>query len=178
MSQIFMAPGTYDENLAHVETGDVASRNYAAGEFLTWKGVLHSAKTAISTGETFVEDTNVQDESDGGLANALISKMFCVPDLANKIDITSDATSSAGYEAQSNGYVLYDITGSVDAAVGFALDINGQMAFFTRFQYGNLSNTRRAYLYDYVPILKGQIAKVHESINIQYLKVYFVPIKY
>lgn len=92
MSQIFMVPGTYDENLAHVETGDVASRNYAEGEFLTWKGVLHSAKTAISTGETFVEGTNVQDESDGGLANALNSN-------SNRITVVQPTVINSEYRA-------------------------------------------------------------------------------
>ena len=111
MSQIFMVPGTYDENLAHVETGDVASRNYAEGEFLTWKGVLHSAKTAISMGETFVEDTNVQDESDGGLAEALNKfngytlKEFLIPNSVNgTLDVGSTDCFLDGrsYHVQAN----------------------------------------------------------------------------
>lgn len=128
MSQIFMVPGTYDENLAHVEPGDVASRNYAAGEFLTWKGVLHSAKTAISTGETFVEDTNVQDESDGGLAKALSSKML-FNGFSKIVDLKSYTSSSSPYYTENNGYLM--IIHNSSGADTFAKTFDGEGNVFT-----------------------------------------------
>ena len=46
--------------LAVVETGSTASRDYLPGERFTWNGILYRAKTAISSGATFTPGTNCE----------------------------------------------------------------------------------------------------------------------
>lgn len=46
--------------LATVETGTTASRNYAEGEYFCWNGLLYRAKTAISSGASFTPGTNCE----------------------------------------------------------------------------------------------------------------------
>lgn len=46
--------------IAYVETGTTASRAYAVGEYFCWGGLLHRAKTAISSGDSFIVGTNCE----------------------------------------------------------------------------------------------------------------------
>lgn len=56
--------------LAYVETGTTASRNYSVGEYFCWNGLLYRAKTAISSGGTITPGKNCEQVTGGGL-NAL-----------------------------------------------------------------------------------------------------------
>lgn len=55
-----------------VETGATASQNIGAGKFFVWRNKLKQAKSAISSGDTFTEGTNMEAVAEGAL-NALNS---------------------------------------------------------------------------------------------------------
>lgn len=66
--------GTYDlkdknaatqAQLAYVETGTTASRNYVMGEYFCLSGVLYRATEAISSGGTFTPGTNCESTAVG-----------------------------------------------------------------------------------------------------------------
>jgi len=42
-----------DQNMAYVESGNTATRNYSGGEFISWKGTLYTANGTISSGQSF-----------------------------------------------------------------------------------------------------------------------------
>lgn len=64
-----------EQQLAYVETGATASRNYAVGEYFCWNGLLYRAKTAISNGAAFTVGTNCEAMTSGGL-NAIAPKQL------------------------------------------------------------------------------------------------------
>lgn len=60
-----------EQIVSYVENGAAASRNYTAGEYITWKGVAYYAKTNISSGASFVVDTNLTAVGNQGYTNHL-----------------------------------------------------------------------------------------------------------
>jgi len=66
------------QEIAYVENGTTASRAYAVGEYFCWHGSLYKAKTAIGNGDTFTENTNCEQVTEGGL-NALKSCLSWKP---------------------------------------------------------------------------------------------------
>lgn len=61
-----------EQQLAYVETGTTASRNYAAGEYICWNGLTYTANQAISSGTTLSAATNGNlTECVGGGFNSL-----------------------------------------------------------------------------------------------------------
>lgn len=50
-----------------VETGATASQNIGAGKFFVWRNKLKQAKSAISSGDTFTEGTNMEAVAEGAL---------------------------------------------------------------------------------------------------------------
>ena len=46
-----------DQNMAYVESGNTASRNYSKGDFISWKGTLYTANGTISSGQSFSTGT-------------------------------------------------------------------------------------------------------------------------
>lgn len=54
-----------EQELAYVETGTTASRNYAAGDYFCRNGLLHRAKTAIAIGASFTVGTNCESTTVG-----------------------------------------------------------------------------------------------------------------
>ena len=82
--------------LAYVETGTTASRNYAIGEYLCWNGLLYRAKTAISSGAAFTVGTNIADTVNGA-TNEMILQVQTIPQTVldaglNVVDIPSAVT--------------------------------------------------------------------------------------
>ena len=62
--------GGGDDNLAYVEDGSTASRNYTAGDYIIWQGTAYQASTAIGSGTSLAVGTNLT-AIPGGVANAL-----------------------------------------------------------------------------------------------------------
>ena len=60
--------GGGDDNLAYVEDGSTASRNYNAGDYIIWQGTAYQASTAIGSGTTLAVGTNLTAIT-GGVAN-------------------------------------------------------------------------------------------------------------
>jgi hypothetical protein len=58
-----------DQNMAYVESGNTASRTYAAGDYISWKGTLYTANGTISSGQSFSTGSggNLSLVDDGGL---------------------------------------------------------------------------------------------------------------
>lgn len=55
--------------LAYVENDTTATKTngYAVGEYFCWHGLLYRAKTAIGNGDTFTENTNCEQVTEGGI---------------------------------------------------------------------------------------------------------------
>ena len=72
MSDLANVEDQVNQNIAYVENGNTASRSYAQGEYLTWKGMLYTAKENIPQDTAFATGAsgNLSDVSGGGL-NAL-----------------------------------------------------------------------------------------------------------
>ena len=63
-----------EQIMSYLETGNAASRNYSAGEYVNWKGVLYTVNTGgISSGASFVAGSggNLSAVGDGGGLNSL-----------------------------------------------------------------------------------------------------------
>ena len=71
--------GGGDDNLAYVEDGSTASRNYNAGDYIIWQGTAYQASTAIGSGTTLAVGTNLTAIT-GGVANALNASLLPLPD--------------------------------------------------------------------------------------------------
>lgn len=54
------AVATVQKGLAPIETAATSANSYAIGDLLVWGGVLYKAKTAITAGDSFVVDTNIE----------------------------------------------------------------------------------------------------------------------
>ena len=83
--------------IAYIETGTTASRNYALGEYLCWNGLLYRARTAISSGDAFTVGTNIADTVNGA-TNELILQVQTIPQTVldaglNVVDIPSAVTN-------------------------------------------------------------------------------------
>ena len=85
--------GNANGAMAIVATGDTAPKAIPAGQFVLWRGGLHTANSAIASGET-LSSSNLTAVPDGGL-NAVKSAIPAVVD-----NLTSDSTNSALSAAQ------------------------------------------------------------------------------
>ena len=73
--------GGGDDNLAYVEDGSTAGRNYSAGDYIIWQGTAYKASTAIGSGTSLAVGTNLTAIT-GGVANALNASLRNVELLA------------------------------------------------------------------------------------------------
>ena len=73
-----------NRNMAYVESGNTASRTYAAGDYISWKGTLYRASTAIPSGSTFSVGGNLTAASSGGL-NDLATYMKTAVDITSSV---------------------------------------------------------------------------------------------
>lgn len=53
LTQLETTTAQLDQNMAYVESGNTATRNYSGGEFISWKGTLYTANGIISSGQSF-----------------------------------------------------------------------------------------------------------------------------
>ena len=78
--------GGGDDNLAYVEDGSTASRNYNAGDYIIWQGTAYQASTAIASGSSLSVGTNLTTIP-GGVANALNDSLKSYTPLAVDVPI-------------------------------------------------------------------------------------------
>lgn len=93
-----------EQQLAYVETGTTASRNYSAGEYICWNGLTYTADTNIALGAALSasgSNKNLTECVGGGLNSVRVSYVEYVTQ--------SDLT----LEAMSNGF--YDVTDTIPA---------------------------------------------------------------
>jgi hypothetical protein len=77
--------------MAYVESGNTASRTYAAGDFISWKGTLYKASTAIPATTAFAVGSNLTAVVDGGLNNLNSSLSASI---SNITEVKTTLTSS------------------------------------------------------------------------------------
>lgn len=58
--------GVNRNDVAYVETGTTASRNYAVGQLVYVSGAMYRVKSAIQSGQTFTVGTNIEATTIGG----------------------------------------------------------------------------------------------------------------
>lgn len=81
-----------EQIMSYLETGNTASRNYSAGEYVNWKGVLYTVNTGgISSGASFVAGSggNLSAVGDGGGLNSLKNTMPLIKSTEVTVAITS-----------------------------------------------------------------------------------------
>ena len=83
--------GGGDDNLAYVEDGSTASRNYNAGDYIIWQGTAYQASTAIGSGTTLAVGTNLTAIT-GGVANALNASLKLKLELLASINFLNTDT--------------------------------------------------------------------------------------
>lgn len=85
--------------LAYVENGTTASKTngYAVGEYFCWYGLLYRAKTAIGNGDTFTENTNCEQVSEGGF-NIVWKDNYESTTFSNLVNCNSCSTPLAVYQ--------------------------------------------------------------------------------
>ena len=96
--------GNLKSNLAWVEDGDTAVNSIASGDFVSWKGVLCTASSAITAGDT-LSSTNLTEVSHGGL-NALNSKML-FPVLPTRTQVNSGNGSGTATITTDGWHQIY-----------------------------------------------------------------------
>ena len=99
--------------LAYVEAGSTASRNYSAGEFFCWNGSLYQATAAISSGASF-------NSGSGGNCKSVYASDYSAGTWA---PITTNATVIAN-APERNGYARY---GSL-LVIYIALELKADLA--------------------------------------------------
>ena len=65
LTQLETETAQLDQNIAYVESDNTASRTYAAGQFISWKGTLYTASASIPLGTAFAVGTNLAAVVDG-----------------------------------------------------------------------------------------------------------------
>ena len=124
--------GGGDDNLAYVEDGSTASRNYSAGDYIIWQGTAYQASTAIGSGTTLAVGTNLTAIT-GGVANALNASIWNLGiDYANEVNLAS-YTGDNKFVIPAPGWVVIskDLTSAAS---------NGYIQIFN-----NASDTTRVY---------------------------------
>ena len=125
-------PSATAAELAVVESGSTASRNYSVGDLFCWKGLLYRVTSAISSGASFTvgancEQTTVADEiADNAPAQfglgIMLNTLSAVADV-NNIDATGF------YNTQQNITENLPVAKSTSAANGAILSIVRGTAF-------------------------------------------------
>ena len=109
--------GGGDDNLAYVEDGSTASRNYSAGDYIIWQGTAYQASTAIGSGTTLAVGTNLTAIT-GGVANALNTSLNM--DVSNTI--TTITGPNASWTATENCFALAQMGGPSDRPATIYID--------------------------------------------------------
>lgn len=91
--------------MAYVESGNTASRTYVAGDFISWKGTLYTARTAIPLGDSFAVDTNLSAVTSGGLNKLKEISRYYFQTLTVSFD------SMSGGSGSSKTVVIPSVTG-------------------------------------------------------------------
>ena len=108
-----------DQNMAYVESGNTASRTYAAGDFISWKGTLYTASTAIPATTAFAVGTNLAAVVDGNNAlcgglNSLNSSVKTLNGYVNDNGLDTFISKKGYY----NNTTLSAIKSEFDSAYG------------------------------------------------------------
>lgn len=135
--------------LALVEDGDTASQNIASGKYVSWKGNMCTASSAISSGDA-LSSSNLT-AVDGGALNALNGKIPIAPDWSNGTECCT--VSATAYTAPSNGWVK--VSHQYDR--GMQLNINSVVVFYVSPSYWGTSGAHAQWL---VPVKKGDQIKL------------------
>lgn len=115
----------FDQNMAYVESGNTATRNYSSGEFISWKGTLYTANGTISSGQSFSTGTGGNltlvagnNNSGGGL---------------NKINDFLSSTAESGLAWENNAATVstIDLGKFKYLAFGAYQSLNGSNYFAT-----------------------------------------------
>lgn len=132
-------------NVAPVEYGSSAARNYAVGDFLIMKdGMLYKAITAISAGDTLVINSNVSNVKIGEELVGRVTRVSLNTLLNVTIPTTgwvgesapyTNTVSIAGVTAQSVPFVSISYPDDVTASQKKA--INKAAGLFTKMETGN-----------------------------------------
>ena len=86
----FPKPSVNENDLAIIERGDTASHSIEAGQYVSWKGKLGKAVSAILQGAT-LDDSLFSYEEDG-VINSLSNKILWVKDHQTTTNSESSAT--------------------------------------------------------------------------------------
>jgi hypothetical protein len=100
--------------VAIIQRTDTATQNIAEGDLVLWKGVLHKASSAITSGDTLSE-TNLTEVTGGGLNNLMSSAMEIreATDIYTMDDDDKEYCSFGIniYNSSLNGKKIYSVVG-------------------------------------------------------------------
>lgn len=143
LNQLETTTAQLDQNMAYIESGNTASRTYAAGEFISWKGILYKATTAIPASTAFAIGTNLALPS-GGLGNDLKgtidSVRSSIPSVVNSLSDTSTTKALSAAQGKSlndnkvakktlGGTTLANITGLTSTGMACVQCQNGSTVY-------------------------------------------------
>lgn len=143
-----------DQNMAYVESGNTASRTYAAGAYISWKGTLYTASASIPLGDPFAIGTNLSAVVDGtgapcGGLNSIETKFSGIGFIGNSVLYSKgwfDSTA-VNYTATADGFIYGEIC-SYNSNYGMYAAVDG-----IRIGYNCSSNTISSFT---APIKRGQ----------------------
>lgn len=95
----FPKPSINENDLAIIERGDTASHSIEAGQYVSWKGKLGKAVSAILQGAT-LEDSLFEYDEDGVLNNT-----FRKPDFSRVLHSVSPNGLEQSYTMEEDGFV-------------------------------------------------------------------------
>ena len=152
--------------LALVEDGDTSSQNIASGKYVSWKGNMCQASSAISSGDA-LSSSNLT-AVDGGALNALNgnkTKGF----LTNPVTVTLDANTT--WTATDTGVlralVTWDTSGSNAYAYFKDNTADNIVAQLSTSKAGGLS------LSTIIPVISGHVYAVYASAHVQTFNNHF-----
>ena len=108
--------GGGDDNLAYVEDGSTASRNYSAGDYIIWQGTAYQASTAIGSGTNLAVGTNLT-AIPGGVANALNASLMNTFDLLLTTNDTTATNRTLANSLANYKYILFYLAYSDDSEI-------------------------------------------------------------
>lgn len=118
-----------EEDLVPVENGATASKGYSIGDLLIRNDVLYKAKTAITAGDSFVVNTNIETITlDQYIKNIIVDRN------ARLLQIETDMTTVDNASTASDNYavgdlivrndVLYKVIDAITSGDAFVVDTN------------------------------------------------------
>ena len=95
-------PFATEQQIAYVETGSTASRNYAVGDYFCWQGMLYLVTAAISSGAAFTVGTNCTAQTVGEALTARAPAGYGLGVMTRDIGVSltdcNDATVTGWYD--------------------------------------------------------------------------------